>query len=121
MSDRGKCLSLEGASPGRGSSRLPSRTRDTTPIAITDTTAPFPITAAEIAKTEAKTGFTFPPRLEAHLSKSNGSEADEASDFRQLIPFLDVSDRRRLARTCDDTVRQMAMMGSNDPWQVTGA
>ena len=71
---------------------------------------PFPITAAEIAKTEAKTGFTFPPGLKARLSKDNGGEIEVADDDWQLIPFLDSSDRKRLARTCNDIVRETASM-----------
>lgn len=67
---------------------------------------PFPITAAEIAKTEAKTGFTFPLGLKARLSKDNGGEIEIAGDCWQLIPFLDTRDRKRLARTCNDIVRE---------------
>jgi hypothetical protein len=71
---------------------------------------PFPITAAEIAKTEAKTGFTFPYGLKSRLSKDNGGEVELANDCWQLIPFLDGSDRKRLARTCNDIVRETDQM-----------
>lgn len=71
---------------------------------------PFPITAAEIAKTETKTGFTFPPGIKSRLSKDNGGEVELAGDTWQLIPFLDASDRKRLARTCSDVVRETARM-----------
>jgi hypothetical protein len=71
---------------------------------------PFPITAAEIAKTEAKTGFTFPRGLKSRLSKDNGGEIEVAGERWQLIPFLDSSDRKRIARTCNDIVRETASM-----------
>jgi hypothetical protein len=71
---------------------------------------PFPISETEIAKTEAKTGFKFPVGLKAKLSKDNGGEIDLAGDCWQLIPFLDGSDRKRLARTCNDISRETARM-----------
>jgi len=71
---------------------------------------PFPITAAEISKTEAKTGFSFPLGLRARMAKDNGGEIKVAGDHWQLIPFLDSSDRKRLARSCNDIVRETASM-----------
>jgi hypothetical protein len=73
---------------------------------------PFPISAEEIAKTEAKTGVNFPPRLKARMSKDNGGEIEVAGDYWQLIPFLDSSDRKRLARSCNDIVRETTSMRS---------
>lgn len=70
----------------------------------------FPITAAEIAKTESKTGFSFPLGLKSRLSMDNGGEIEVAGDSWQLIPFLDSSDRKRVARTCNDIVRETARM-----------
>lgn len=71
---------------------------------------PFPVTAAEIAKTETKTGFTFPRGMKSKLSKNNGGEIELAGDCWQLIPFLDSSDRKRLARTCNDIIRETTRM-----------
>jgi hypothetical protein len=71
---------------------------------------PFPITAAQIAKTEAKTGLAFPLGLKSRLSKNNGGEIVVAGDCWQLNPFFDASDRKRLARTCNDIVRETARM-----------
>jgi hypothetical protein len=71
---------------------------------------PFPITVAEIAKTEAKTGFTFPLGMKSRLTKDNGGEVEVGGDCWQLIPFLDSTDRKRLARTCNDIVRETARM-----------
>jgi len=71
---------------------------------------PFPISPTEIAKTEAKTGFTFPLGLKSRLSRDNGGEIEVAGEYWQLIPFFDASDRKRLARTCNDIVRETASM-----------
>jgi hypothetical protein len=65
---------------------------------------------SEIVKTEAKTGFKFPPRMKSRLAKDNGGEIEVGDDCWQLIPFLDSSDRKRLARTCNDIVRETARM-----------
>ena len=73
---------------------------------------PFPITVAEIAKTETKTGFTFPPGLKSRYSRNNGGEVEAGGDAWRLIPFIDTSDRKRLARTCNDIVRETTRMRS---------
>ncbi len=71
---------------------------------------PFPIAPAEIAKTEAKTGFIFPIGMKSKLSKNNGGEVKVAGEYWQLIPFLDTSDRKRVLRTCNDIARETAQM-----------
>ena len=71
---------------------------------------PFPITAVEIAKTEAKTGFRFPLGMKTRLSSDNGGEVKVGGECWWLIPFLDSTDRKRLARTCNDIVRETAQM-----------
>ena len=70
----------------------------------------FPIESAEIAKTETRTGFTFPLGLKARLAKDNGGEGQFAGDRWRLVPFLDTSDRKRIARTCNDIVRETLSM-----------
>jgi hypothetical protein len=71
---------------------------------------PFTVTTEEIAKTEAKTGFRFPLGLKSRLAKDNGGEVEVSGDCWELVPFLDSSDRKRLARTCNDIVRETARM-----------
>jgi hypothetical protein len=67
---------------------------------------PFPIDPKEIQKTETKLGVTFPLGFKARMSKNNGGELDVDGDFWQLVPFLDSTDRKRLARTCNDIARE---------------
>jgi hypothetical protein len=71
---------------------------------------PFPITVAEIAKTEARTGFRFPIGLKSRLTKDNGGELEVGGDHWWLIPFLDTTDRKRIARTCNDIIKETARM-----------
>jgi hypothetical protein len=71
---------------------------------------PFPITTAEIAKTETKAGFQFPLGLKSRFSKEDGGELKIGGDSWQLIPFLDTTDRKRLTRTCNDIVQETARM-----------
>lgn len=70
----------------------------------------FPITGAEIAKTEAKVGFRFPLGLKSRFLKDNGGEVDVAGENWWLIPFLDSTDRKRIARTCNDITRETSKM-----------
>ncbi len=67
---------------------------------------PFPIPAAEIAKTEAKLGVTFPDGFKQAMAEENGGEIVAADEFWQVVPFLDASDRRNLAITSDDIVQE---------------
>jgi hypothetical protein len=73
---------------------------------------PFPIDPAEIQKTEIKLGVTFPLEFKTFMSKNNGGELEADADDWQLIPFLDTTDRKRLARTCNDIVRETETMRS---------
>ncbi len=73
---------------------------------------PFPITADEITKTEKKLGMSFPFGFKARMARDNGGEIKAADDCWQLIPFLDASDRKRIARTCNDICRETASMRS---------
>lgn len=73
---------------------------------------PFPIAADEIAKTEKKLGVFFPLGFKARMARDNGGEIEAADDYWQLIPFLDASDRKRIARTCNDIGRETASIRS---------
>src|SRR6267378_4262036 len=83
---------------------------------------PFPITTAEISKTEAKTGFKFPLGLKSRFSKDNGGELEIGGDCWQLIPFLDTTDRKRRApkslarRSISGITRRGSMSRSATLW-----
>lgn len=71
---------------------------------------PFPIAADEIAKTEKKLGTLFPPGFKARMARDNGGEIEAAGDYWELVPFLDASDRKRIARTCNDIGKETSAM-----------
>jgi len=71
---------------------------------------PFPIASSEIEKTEVKSGFIFPPTFKARMTCENGGDVDIAGEEWSLFPFLDASDRKRLARTCNDILRETIQM-----------
>ncbi len=81
---------------------------------------PFPISPAEIAKTEVKSGFIFPIGMKTRLVKDNGGEIELAGECWQLVPFLDATDRKRLARTCNDIIRETASWRDSEGFPKDG-
>ena len=67
---------------------------------------PFPVDSKFIEAAEQKLGLTFPSMFRGYMMKSNGGDIETDLDAWQLFPFLDSSDRKRLARTCNDIVRE---------------
>jgi len=71
---------------------------------------PFSISHEEIKKTEARTGYVFPIGFKARMIADNGGSLKLSSEVWWLIPFFDSSDRKRLARTCNDIIRETGKM-----------
>jgi hypothetical protein len=69
---------------------------------------PFPIDIKYVNETERKLGVKFPPAFVVRMVKSTGGEVSTPPDTWLLYPFLDTSDCKRLARTCNDIVRETA-------------
>lgn len=69
---------------------------------------PFPIDIKYVNETERKLGVKFPASFVVRMVKNNGGEVSTPPDAWQLYPFLDSSDRKRLARSCNDIVRETA-------------
>ncbi len=67
---------------------------------------PFPIEMKWILATQDKLGVTFPASFVTAMSKSNGGEIETETDHWTLFPFLDASDRKRIARTCNSIDRE---------------
>jgi len=67
---------------------------------------PFPVDIKSIHDAELKLGVRFPASFVSKMVKLNGGSVRIASDIFELHPFLDASDRKRLARTCNDIVRE---------------
>jgi hypothetical protein len=69
---------------------------------------PFPVAEQYIAEAERKLGVSFPPAFRTRMSRDNGGELSTDEDDWQLFPFFDTSDRKRIARTANDIVRETA-------------
>lgn len=61
-----------------------------------------------IQQTEAKLGLNLPPAYVARMCRNNGGEVQVGKDEFCLHPILDTSDRKHLARTCNDIIRESA-------------
>lgn len=68
----------------------------------------FPVDINCVNETERKLGVKFPSSFVVRMVRNNGGEVATPPDAWQLYPFLDTSDRKRLARTCNDIVRETA-------------
>ncbi len=69
---------------------------------------PFPLDRQFVESTEEQLGAKLPVAYVAAMLANNGGEVEVAGDDWQLHPILDRSDRKRLARTCNDVLRETA-------------
>jgi SMI1/KNR4 family protein SUKH-1 len=67
---------------------------------------PFPVDIKYVHEAENKLGTKFPASFVTKMVKSNGGAVSTSIDSFELHPFMDSSDRKRLARTCNDIVRE---------------
>lgn len=68
----------------------------------------FPLDMQFVKRAEAKLGRKLPLGYVAHMCRDNGGEVSAGTDFWNLFPIFDDSDRKRLKRTCNDIVRETA-------------
>ena len=69
---------------------------------------PFPIDIKFVHDAERKLAIKFPAAFVNKMVKMNGGSVSTRIDSFELHPFMDASDRKRLARTCNDIVRETA-------------
>ncbi len=69
---------------------------------------PFPLDIRFVRDAEQKLGRHLPLSYAARMCRENGGEFDAGVDTFSLYPILDTSDPKRLARTCNDIVRETA-------------
>ncbi len=69
---------------------------------------PFPLEMRFVRAAEQKLGRALPLGYVARMTRSNGGEVSVGGDSFTLFPIFDTTDRRRLARTCKDIVRETA-------------
>src|SRR5690349_5574441 len=69
---------------------------------------PFPLDIRFVQEAQRKLGRVLPHGYVARMCRNNGGEVSTGEDVFFLHPILDTTDRKRLARTCNDIVRETA-------------
>jgi hypothetical protein len=81
---------------------------------------PFPVDESAIIATETKLRVRFPASFRDRMMRENGGEVQVGEDVWELYPFLDTSDKKRLARTCNDITRETHSARSCSGFPVEG-
>jgi hypothetical protein len=69
---------------------------------------PFPLDIQFVRRAEEKFGRRLPLGYVARMCRAIGGQVRAGGDVWSLHPILDTTDRKRLARTCNDIVRETA-------------
>lgn len=69
----------------------------------------FPVDEKYIVNAEEELGARFPDSFREKMMKSNGGGVDVSSDYFELHPFYDTSDKKRIKRTCNSIVHETKM------------
>ena len=69
---------------------------------------PFPVDKMYVKEAERSLGVVFPDSFRTEMQRRNGGMVLDPvwETTWQLHPFLDRSERKRLARTCNDIIRE---------------
>ena len=66
----------------------------------------FPVDEKYIEKAEQELGVRFPDWFRQKMMKNNGEGVEVGSDYFELHPFYDTSDKKRIKRTCNSIVHE---------------
>ena len=66
----------------------------------------FPVDERFIAIAEADLGVKFPSPFREKMMESNGGGVEVLTDYFELHPFFDTSDKKRIKRTCNSIVHE---------------
>lgn len=78
---------------------------------------PFPLDFRFVRAAEARLGRSLPLGYVARMCRDNGGAVAVGRDLFQLHPILDTTDRKRLARSCNDILRETAAARKYQPDQ----
>jgi len=67
---------------------------------------PFPVEEQFIERTEAELGVRFPTSFRNKMLKMNGGGVEVSSDYFELHPFYDTSEKKRIKRTCNSIAHE---------------
>lgn len=79
----------------------------------------FDLAEAWIAETEARLGARLPASYRAAMMRRNGGSIEAEDEEWTLYPIRDGSDRKRLARTCNDILGETASCRAWDGFPAT--
>jgi hypothetical protein len=66
----------------------------------------FPVEEKFIERAEAELGTKFPKSFRNKMMELNGGGVEVATDYFELHPFYDTSDKKRIKRTCNSIVHE---------------
>ena len=66
----------------------------------------FPVEEKFIEKAEAELGAKFPESFREKMLRLNGGGVEVETDYFELHPFYDTSDKKRIKRTCNSIVHE---------------
>ncbi len=69
---------------------------------------PFPLEIRFVREAAQRLGRTLPLGYVGRMCRENGGDVRVGSDSFRLFPIRDTTDRKRLARTCNDIMRETA-------------
>ncbi|MEO1037029.1 MAG: SMI1/KNR4 family protein [Pseudomonadota bacterium] len=76
----------------------------------------FDLSEEQLRATEDEIGAKFPESYRQQMMRSNGGEVDAASDYWNLIPLRDTSDRKRLSRTANHVLVETKSLSRFPSW-----
>jgi hypothetical protein len=66
----------------------------------------FPVDEKYILNAEEALGVKFPASFREKMMKSNGGGVEVSTDYFELHPFYDTSDKKRIKRTCNSILHE---------------
>lgn len=69
----------------------------------------FPVDEKYIVNAEKALGAKFPASFREKMMKLNGGGVEVSTDYFELHPFYDTSDKKRIKRTCNSIVHETKM------------
>jgi len=76
----------------------------------------FDLFEEQLQDSEDEFGARFPESYRHQMMRSNGGEVDAASDYWNLIPLRDTSDRKRLSRTANHVLVETKSLSRFPSW-----
>jgi hypothetical protein len=66
----------------------------------------FPVDEKYIENAETELGVKFPDSFRKKMMKLNGGGVEVSTDYFEIHPFYDTSDRKRIKRTCNSILHE---------------